>query len=264
MKEILLPIIIVGGTGLLFGCLLAFASVIFKVTKDDRIDMIEAELPGANCGACGYAGCSAYAAAIVNDGAPVSCCSVGKDAVAKKIAAIMGKKAEKVEPKVARVMCAGACGIADNKYEYSGISDCVAEAKLAGGAKACPNGCLGLGTCVRACKFGALSIKDGIAYVDETLCTACGQCLKACPKHIIAFVPLSNKVWVPCSNTEKGADTNKYCKTGCVGCKMCEKVCPVGAVMVIDNHAVIDYEKCVSCGLCADKCPKKLIHKRKD
>ncbi len=261
MSEILLPIAIVGGTGLLFGCLLAFASIIFKVTKDDRIEKIEQTLPGANCGACGYAGCSAYAAAIVEENAPLSCCSVGKDPVAKKIAAIMGKEAEKVEPKVARVLCAGTSGVAENKYEYYGIQDCVAEAKLAGGAKACPNGCLGLGSCVRACKFGAMSIVDGIARVDESKCTACGACLKICPKHIIVFVPLENKVWVPCSNTDRGPETNKYCKAGCIGCKICEKTCPVEAIKVINNHAVIDYEKCISCGLCADKCPKKLIHK---
>lgn len=258
---IILPIAIVGGTGLLFGCLLAFASIIFKVSKDDRIEQIEAVLPGANCGACGYAGCSAYAAAVVENGASVSSCSVGKDAVAKKIATIMGKEAEKVEPKVARVMCAGKCGIAENKYEYAGIADCAAAAKLAGGAKACPNGCLGLGSCLRVCKFGAISIVDGIAYIDEEKCTACGQCLKTCPKHIITFVPLANKVWVPCMNTEKGAETNKYCKTGCIGCKMCEKACPVEAIKVDENHAHIDYDKCISCGLCADKCPKKLIHK---
>lgn len=261
MNEIIIPVAIVGGTGLLFGCLLAFASIIFKVTKDDRIEMIEEALPGANCGACGFAGCSAYAAAVVEQGASVSCCSVGKDPVAKKIAAIMGKTAEKVEPKTAKVMCAGTCGIAEDKYEYAGIADCVAAAKLAGGAKTCPNGCLGLGSCISVCKFGAISIRDGIAFIDENKCTACGQCLKKCPKHIIAFVPASNKVWVPCMNTEKGAQTNKYCKTGCIGCKICEKSCPSDAIKVIDNHAVIDYEKCISCGLCADKCPKKLIHK---
>lgn len=138
MSSILIPIAIVGGTGLLFGCLLAFASIIFKVTKDDRIEMIEEALPGANCGACGYAGCSAYAAAVVEENAPVSCCSVGKDAVAKKIASIMGKEAEKVEPKVARVMCAGTCGVAENKYEYSGIADCAAEAKLCRRSKGLP------------------------------------------------------------------------------------------------------------------------------
>lgn len=261
MSGILLPIAIVGGTGLLFGCLLAFAAVVFKVEKDDRIERIEEILPGANCGACGFAGCSAYAAAVVEKGASVSCCSVGKDAVAKKIATIMGKEAEKVEPKVARVLCAGTCGVAEDKYEYAGIQDCAAEAKLAGGAKACPNGCLGLGNCVRVCKFGAISVVDGIARVDEDKCEACGMCIKECPKHLIVFVPAANKVWVPCMNTEKGAETNKYCKAGCIGCKMCEKVCPSEAIKVIDNHATIDYDKCIGCGLCADKCPKKLIHK---
>ncbi|MBQ8636921.1 MAG: Fe-S cluster domain-containing protein [Clostridia bacterium] len=261
MREILIPIAIVGGTGLLFGCLLAFASIIFKVNKDTRIEMIEEILPGANCGACGYAGCSAYATAVVEDNAPVSSCSVGKDAVAKKIATIMGKKAEKVEPKVARVMCAGKCGIAEDKYKYVGIQSCSAAAKLAGGAKTCPNGCLGLGTCISVCKFDAIYIKGGIARIDETKCKACGMCLNACPKGLITLVPVSNKVWVPCNNTEKGANTNKYCKTGCIACRICEKNCPVEAISVIDNHAVVDYSKCVSCGVCADKCPKKLIHK---
>lgn len=261
MSEILIPVAIVGGCGLLFGCLLAFASVIFKVEKDDRIERIEEVLPGANCGACGFAGCSAYAAAVVEKDAPVNCCSVGKDAVAKKVATIMGKTAEKVEPKVARVMCSGTCQVADTKYEYIGLDDCAAEAKLAGGAKACPNGCLGHGNCVKVCKYGALSVVDGVAVVDESKCQACGMCIKACPKHIIEFVPLNNKVWIPCSNIEKGIETNKYCKIGCLGCKICEKTCPTGAVTVENNNASIDYEKCVSCGLCADKCPKKLIHK---
>ena len=263
MSGILLPVLIVGGCGLLFGCLLAFASVIFNVAKDDRIERIEEALPGANCGACGFAGCAAYAAAVVENDAPVSCCSVGKDPVARKIAQIMGKKAEKVEPRVARILCAGKCGIAEDKYEYSGISDCASAARLAGGAKVCPNGCLGLGSCVRACEFGAMYICDGVARVDESKCTACGMCLKACPKHIIELVPLDNKVWVPCSSVDKGADTNKYCRVGCIGCKICEKSCPTDAIKVEENHAVIDYDKCIGCGICADKCPKKLIHKSK-
>lgn len=263
MKEIILSVAIVGGIGLLFGCLLAFASIIFKVSKDERIERIENALPGANCGACGFAGCSAYAAAVVEEGASTAMCSVGKDAVAKEIAAIMGKNAEKVEKKVARVMCAGTCGVADTKYNYSGIRDCTAEAKLADGAKSCRYGCLGLGSCIKVCKYGAISIVDGIAYIDEQKCRACGMCLKACPKQIIKFVPLANKVWVPCNSRDTGKETIANCKAGCVACRICEKNCPVEAVKVVDNHAVIDYEKCVSCGLCADKCPKKLIHKGK-
>lgn len=263
MTEIILAVVIVGIIGLLFGALLAYAAVVFKVEKDDRVERIEEELPGANCGACGFAGCSAYATAIVEGGAPVNMCSVGKDPVAKKIATIMGVQAAKVEPKVARVMCAGDCSVATNKYEYVGISDCAAAARLAGGPKECPNGCLGFGSCIKACKFDAISIVDGIARIDETKCTACGSCIKTCPKNVIAFVPVQNKVWVPCNNVEMGKFTGKYCKAGCIGCKICEKTCPVGAITVVDNHATIDYTKCVSCGLCADKCPKKLIHKGK-
>ena len=146
-------------------------------------------MPGANCGACGYAGCSSYAAAIVHDGAPINACSVGKAPVAKKISKIMGVEAKPVEEKTARVMCGGNCSVAVNKYEYSGIHDCVAASKLAGGAKECPNGCLGFGSCVSACPFGAISIKDGIAVIDEEKCQACGKCIAKCPKHIIKFVP---------------------------------------------------------------------------
>ncbi len=257
--NILAAVLIVGGTGLLFGCLLAFAAIIFKVSRDERIDKITEVLPGANCGACGYAGCGAYAAAIVSDGAPINACSVGKDPVAQQIGKIMGKKAEKVEPKVARVLCGGVCSASLEKYEYHGIQSCVAEAKLAGGAKACPYGCLGLGTCQAACQFGAISIVDGVAVINEEKCTACGQCIQKCPKHIIQFVPKKNKTWVRCANADKGAVTNKYCKNGCIGCRMCEKVCPTGAIKVEDNYASIDYSKCINCGECAKKCPKHVI-----
>ncbi len=257
---ILYPVLIVGTIGLVFGCLLAFASVVFSVKTDEREIEIISELPGANCGACGYAGCSSYAAAIVNDGAPVNACPVGKDAVAEKIAKIMGVEAEDVEEKAAKVMCMGSCDVAIYKYEYHGVSDCAAAAKLAGGAKSCPNGCLGLGSCVSVCEFGAISVVDGVAVIDDDKCVACGKCINKCPKHIIKFVPKKNKVWVPCSNNEKGVVTKQYCTVGCIGCKMCEKVCPVSSIKVTDNFASIDYSLCINCGECALKCPKKVIH----
>ena len=262
MNGIILAALIVGIIGLAFGLLLAFASVIFKVDVDERIEKIEEILPGANCGACGFAGCSAYAHAIVEQGAEVDCCSVGKDSVARQIGGIMGKATAAKKPTVARVLCAGSCDKAKNKYEYYGISDCSAAAKLAGGQKECGTGCLGFGNCVKACKFDAIHVENGIAVVDEEKCVACGMCVKACPKHIIELIPKDKSVTVLCKNHKPGKEVNQYCAAGCIACRICEKNCPFEAISVNDNLAVIDYEKCKSCGICANKCPKKVIIKR--
>ena len=264
MNEIYAAVAVVGGVGLLFGILLAVASFVFEVKKDERVEKIIEELPGANCGACGFAGCSAYAEAIVNDGAKINCCSVGKAPVAEKISEIMGVEAEAVEEVVARVSCGGNCSSAVLKYEYEGVSDCSAAMKLGGGQKACPSGCVGLGSCVKVCQFGAISIVDGVAVVDEDKCTACGQCLKRCPKGIIHFVPKKHRQWVVCQNPETGKYVNQYCKAGCIGCKICEKNCPFDAIHVENNYAVIDYDKCKNCGICAKKCPRHAIHSRED
>ncbi|MCX7715241.1 MAG: RnfABCDGE type electron transport complex subunit B [Clostridia bacterium] len=260
MYSIISAVAVVGGTGLVFGCLLAYASIIFEVKKDPRSSQILEILPGANCGACGYAGCSAYASAVAEGGAPVNACSVGKDAVAEKIADIMGVKAEKVEKKIAKVLCNGNCNHAKYKYEYFGIENCIAAAKLAGGAKTCHTGCLGLGTCTNVCKFDAISIVDGIAVIDPQKCTACGLCVQICPKHIIEFVPEKSTHWVLCKNTDKGVFTGKYCAVGCIGCGICGKNCPKDAIHIENNIAKIDYSKCIGCGICAMKCPKKAIH----
>lgn len=160
----------------------------------------------------------------------------------------------------ARVMCAGSCDRAEEKYRYAGIPDCSAAARLAGGAKTCRYGCLGLGSCAAVCEFGAISVENGVAAVDSEKCTACGKCAAACPKKLIQFVPKSAKVHVLCSNEDKGAAVNKYCSTGCIGCGICAKNCPKGAIEIKNNRAVICYEKCIGCGICAEKCPKKVIH----
>lgn len=260
MNQIISAVLVVGITGLIFGCILALASVIFAVKKDERIDKITEILPGANCGACGMAGCSAYAAAIVNDGAAVNLCSVGKAPVAEKIGEIMGCAAGEVKEMTAKVMCAGTCENAKEKYTYMGIPDCKAASKLGGGAKACAYGCLGLGTCAAVCGFGAISVKDGVAVVDEEKCTGCGKCREACPKKVIELIPKKASVYALCNNKDKGAEVNKVCSVGCIACRICEKNCPVQAVSVTDNRAVVDYEKCIACGVCVEKCPKKVIH----
>lgn len=259
MNSIVLATIAVGAIGLVFGLLLALAAVIFKVNADERIGKIEEVLPGANCGGCGFAGCSAYANAVVEKGAPINCCSVGGAGVSEQIGAIMGKTAEKAVPKVARVLCGGIKGAATEKYDYQGVLDCNAASKLAGGQKECEFGCLGYGTCTKVCQFDAIHIVDGVAKVDEEKCTACGMCVKACPKNVIELVPKNSVASVLCKNKLIGKETMKMCTVGCIGCKICENKCPFGAVAVTDNLAKIDYERCESCGLCAKICPKGVI-----
>ena len=245
--------------GIGFGALLGVASVKFHVDEDPRVEAILEELPGANCGGCGYPGCPGLASAIAEGKAPVNQCPVGGAAVAAKIGAIMGVEAGSTEKVTAYVKCQGKCGVAVDKYNYDGISDCVMASQLAGGAKGCSFGCLGLGSCVAACAFDAIHIVDGIAVVDKDACVACKKCIEACPKGLIELVPAKNLVRVGCSSKDKGKDVMANCKIGCIGCKLCEKNCPTGAITVTDNIAHVDYSKCIQCGTCVAKCPKKVI-----
>ncbi len=243
----------------LLGVILAIASRVFAVHTDERVEKITELLPGANCGGCGYSGCAALAEAIVAGKAPVNACNSVSTENLEEIGAVMGVKAEPGKRYRAQVMCSGTNELAKKKYIYEGIADCAAANKLAGGEKLCPNGCIGLGSCKEACKFDAIQIINGVAAVDYDKCRACGACLAACPKGIIRLIPFEAKYWVSCCSTDKGAVTKSYCDTGCIGCKICEKKCPVGAITVTDSVAKIDYEKCTSCGLCADSCPRKII-----
>ena len=256
--EIVLPVVILGGLGLIFGVVLGVAAKIFAVQKDERIDRILGVLPCANCGGCGYAGCSAYASSVVEGKADVAACTVGGEDCASKVAEIMGVKADYVK-KVARIKCAGDCEASPARYKYKGVESCEAAVKLGGGPKSCSYGCMGLGSCVAVCEMNALSIQNGIAVVNEELCKACGKCVAACPKKLIEIVPAKQKYVVACSSKDKGAEMKNTCSVGCIGCKMCEKVWPSQAISVEDNIAKIDYEKCTLCGACAEKCPKKII-----
>lgn len=262
MQNIISATIAISAMGLVFGALLGIASKIFKVEQDEKLPLITEALPGANCGGCGYAGCSQCAAAILEGSAKPNVCPVGGSQTAQAISKILGVEAEAFEKKAAFVRCEGCKGIAETKFSYDGIEDCFSASKMIGGGeKACTSGCLGYGSCVKVCNFGAISIQNGIAVVDFEKCTACGQCVKACPKNLITIISPADKYVVKCRNTDKGAIVKDECKAGCIGCKICEKNCSVEAVKVDNFLASIDSEKCIGCGVCAEKCPKKIIKK---
>lgn len=260
MTGILTATAVVGVVGIFVGVFLGVAGIRFKVQVDEKEEAVLAALPGNNCGGCGYAGCSGLAAAIAKGEAPVNACPVGGEPVGKKIAEIMGVEAEASERMVAFVACQGDCDKAGKDYDYYGIEDCRMMSFVPGGGpKSCNSGCLGFGTCVKACPFDAIHVIDGVAVVDKEACRACGKCISVCPKKLISLIPYDAKVAVACSSTDKGPVTMKACKTGCIGCGICVKNCPGQAVTVSEFHAVIDQEKCTRCGACAEKCPKKAI-----
>ena len=257
---VLIAALIVGGTGVFIGVFLGIAGKKFAVEVDEKEEAILAELPGNNCGGCGYAGCSGLAAAIAKGEAPVGQCPVGGAPVAAKIAAIMGEEAGESVHEVAFVKCAGTCEKAKQAYDYTGITDCQMAAMMQnGGPKGCSFGCLGFGSCVKACPFDAIHIVDGIAVVDKEACKACGKCVAKCPRHLIELIPYDQKMAVDCSSHDKGKKVMAACEIGCIGCKKCEKTCPNGAITVEDSCAHIDYEKCTGCGACKEACPRGVI-----
>ena len=259
MNAILIATITVGAIGLLIGILLIMVDKKFKVEVDEKELAVREFLPGNNCGACGFAGCDAMAAAIAKGEAPVNGCPVGGAAGAEQIAKIMGVEAEEAERKVAFVKCSGTSDKAVQKCNYVGIHDCNAAVGAGISPWACDYGCLGFGSCAAVCPFDAIHVIDGVAVVDRTKCKACTKCVAACPKHLIEIVPDKAKYAVSCSNKDRGPAVKKVCTSGCIGCKLCEKQCEHDAIHVDGNVAAIDYEKCVGCGKCAEKCPAQNI-----
>lgn len=256
-------LLVIGGLGIFVGLFLGVAGIVFKVQVNEKEEKITEALPGNNCGGCGFPGCSGLAHAIANGDAPVNQCPVGGEPVAKKIAKIMGTEVGETERKVAFVACKAHCEDITFDYDYYGVEDCRMLSFVPnGGPKSCNQGCLGYGTCVKACPFDAIHVEDGVAKVDREKCKACGKCVSVCPKHLISLIPYNAQYTVSCSNTQKGPVTTKQCKTGCVGCGLCVKNCPNEAVKVENFNATISYDSCKNCGICAEKCPRKTIEKQ--
>lgn len=251
------PLLILGTLGILFGVGLFIASKLFFVKVDGRVEEIEHVLPGANCGACGLAGCSAFAKAIVHGSADVAGCIPGGDSVSHLVSDIMGLEAKEIEKEVAVLMCQGR-DVGD-RFEYTGVKTCAAANLIYGGPKECSVGCMEFGDCSKACPFDALHMVDGFPVVDEKKCVACGKCMKACPKGLFELHSLAKLVHPKCRSHEPGKSVRKYCKAACIGCMKCEKICKFDAVHVENNLAVFDYEKCVSCGFCEKECPTGTI-----
>lgn len=258
--EILAAILVVSILALLFGLGLSLANKVLAVEKDPLVEQVETALPGVNCGACGYPGCAGYAEAVVKEGADLALCAPGGSAVATRLGELMGVEVVARTPVVARVYCGGNDEATKHKYRYNGAYDCVSADALFSGFMECVDGCIGLGSCVRACKFDAISIDAlGNVHIDPVKCTGCGACVRTCPHKLIELVRADRYVYVACSSHEKGAVCNKMCKVSCIACNRCVKACEYDAIHVEDFLARIDYEKCTNCGACIEVCPKNCI-----
>lgn len=257
-KEILFPVALLVGLAVIFAVAIAFFSKKFVVHEDEKVEKITELLAGANCGGCGYGGCADFAKAVVEGKVNVSACGVTSKHNRDLIAEILGGDAAELTTVVC--LCCGGDACID-KYDYQGYGDCANAEILAGGRKACPNGCIGMGKCLAVCPEGAIKITKGVAFVDQKLCVNCGRCIFHCPKNIMRRIPAKAVYYVACANRAKGNDVRKVCYNGCISCGLCVRVCPEGALTMVDNLPVFDYGKCTACGLCFQKCPAKCIRK---
>jgi Na+-translocating ferredoxin:NAD+ oxidoreductase RNF subunit RnfB len=242
MTMIVSAIMILGGTGLFFAIFIAFANKKLKVWEDPRIDVIAGMLPQANCGACGLPGCRAFAERAVAGTIQPSECTVSNEDGIKAIAHFLGVDAGQAVKRVARLMCAGGTDVAVQRAEYRGMSTCAGAAAVSGGGKGCAWGCLGLADCEKVCDFNAIRMSDtGLPIVDVAACTACGDCVEACPKGLFVIQPLAQKLLVQCKNLVLGDDVLESCRVACTACGKCVMDAAPGLISVASGVAVIDY-----------------------
>ena len=261
MNSFVVPALIGGGIALVLGIIIIITTKVFALPVDEKLEKVRNILPGVNCGACGYSGCDGYAAALSSgEDTNASRCPVGGPETAAELADFLGLEKPSFIPQVAHVYCQGTVDHTKKRYDYSGTISCSAAHGLFSGPNSCTYGCIGFGDCAEVCPYGAIYMADGIAHVESSLCTACGLCVKACPKELIEIIPKHLDAYtVKCRNKWPGAQTRKNCTIGCIGCQRCFKVCQYGAITMDGPLAVIDQEKCVRCGECLDVCPTGAI-----
>jgi RnfABCDGE-type electron transport complex B subunit len=264
-STILTTVIMLGVLAAMLAAVLYIVAQKFKVVEDERIDGTESMLPGANCGGCGYTGCRSFAEALVKtDDISVMFCPVGGNAAMTKIAEYLGKKVEAKDSEIAVVRCAGSCANRQRINEFDGAASCAVMAATYSGDTDCSYGCLGRGDCVSVCNFGAIYINGEtmLPEIDEDKCTACGNCVKACPKLIIELRkkgPKSRRIYVSCINKDKGAVARKACTVACIGCAACRKACTFESIVIENFLAYIDPNKCRLCRKCVEVCPTESI-----
>lgn len=265
MSVLVSTVIALSALGIVAAVLLWFVARQFKVYEDPRIDDVEKALPGANCGGCGLAGCRAFATeAVKSDDISSLFCPAGGGDVMKRIGEILGKSAPEREPMIAVVRCNGSCANRPVLNRYDGASSCAVVAATYAGETGCSYGCFGKGDCVASCPFDAIHMDPdtGLPEVDQEKCTACGACVKACPKYIIELRrkgPRDMRVFVSCVNKDRGPVARKACSVACIACGKCVKICPFEAITLENNLAYIDSNKCKLCRKCVAECPTNAI-----
>jgi RnfABCDGE-type electron transport complex B subunit len=260
MMQILTPVIAMAALGLIFGLGLAYALKLFAIKVDPALALLIQKLPGANCGACGRAGCAAFAEALRKGEVLPTSCVVTNEAARSEIAKILGLESKARVKQIAAVRCLGGKKAKD-KFVYQGIKNCKAASLVMGGQKACYFGCLGFGDCVKACPFKAITMgENDLPIVNKTKCTGCGKCIKACPKNLFLLIPKKANFYVACNSRDKAKTVMEVCQTGCIACGKCVKaVKPEGAIAIKDNLAEVDYTKVLACDECIQVCPRKVI-----
>ncbi len=264
-STVLITVISLSLLALLSAVILYLVAQKFRVIEDPRIDLIQALLPSANCGGCGFAGCRNFAEAMVKaDSFDGLICPVGGADVMKNAAMILGKEAPVVDPLVAVLLCNGTPEYRPRTSKYDGASDCRISHNLYIGETDCSYGCLGNGDCVRSCAFNAMNMDPvtGLPVIDDDNCVACGACVKACPRDLIELrkkAKKDRKIYVACSNCDKGGPARRACKVACIACSKCLNVCKFDAITIDKNLAYIDATKCTFCRKCVTECPTNSI-----